>query len=710
MKKLIILSLSALTALSGFAQGKVDPSAAMVLDAAQRQAVASRSALVPVRTVVTVEPTQQFTATINLDSDEDIALLEGYDIIARNGDMAIVRVTPAEMQQIVDIPQVQRLSLGNEAHALMNTARAKTGIDDIQKGAGVLAGRTFTGKGVIAGLMDQGMDVNHINFLDANGEPRTNILWTIKDKAGIVKTYDTPQKIKNFSTDDKEATHGTHVLGIMAGSYKGPGSYAFINSRGIIQLKKQTGANSSIPYYGIATDAELAVACGDFMGSNVELGIQKVVDYGKAQGKPTVVNVSIGNTYGPHDGTDARSQYISRLGEDAIIVFAAGNEGDAPVSLSKTFTASDNSFRFFNSASANAEGIIDFWGADDSLFGVTFIAYDKKKNEIVYSYKFDENLKGKTTFITGSYYTAAGYIHNAAFDAAFGEKGVVVVTTNVDPVNNRYNVFIEQQLQGSGSDIVSGFIVEGRANQRVDAYTYGGAYIYSLGVPGYIDGNSDCSINGLACGDNILVVGSYTNVDKWLTMSGQYYAYTVQPTVDAISDFSSYGTTFDGRVLPEVCAPGGSLMSSYSKYYIDHEDLADSKKLVARYEGKTRNSYWNEMQGTSMAAPFVSGIIATWLEADPTLTLAEIKDIIKRTSTHDAYTAIEPHRWGAGKINALAGLKEILNLSAGVSDITIDDDNAPVEYFNLQGVRIDKPASGIVIRRQGNNVTKEVIQ
>lgn len=36
------------------------------------------------------------------------------------------------------------------------------------------------------------------------------------------------------------------------------------------------------------------------------------------------------------------------------------------------------------------------------------------------------------------------------------------------------------------------------------------------------------------------------------------------------------------------------------------------------------------------------------------------------------------------------------------------DENAPVEYFNLQGVRIDNPGSGLYIRRQGNNVTKVV--
>ena len=38
------------------------------------------------------------------------------------------------------------------------------------------------------------------------------------------------------------------------------------------------------------------------------------------------------------------------------------------------------------------------------------------------------------------------------------------------------------------------------------------------------------------------------------------------------------------------------------------------------------------------------------------------------------------------------------------------DENAPVEYFNLQGVRVAEPAAGLYIRRQGNNVAKVMVK
>lgn len=47
---------------------------------------------------------------------------------------------------------------------------------------------------------------------------------------------------------------------------------------------------------------------------------------------------------------------------------------------------------------------------------------------------------------------------------------------------------------------------------------------------------------------------------------------------------------------------------------------------------------------------------------------------------------------------------------AGVENIASDNVNAPVEFFNLQGVRVDNPSTGIFIRRQGSNVNKIVVK
>jgi len=44
--------------------------------------------------------------------------------------------------------------------------------------------------------------------------------------------------------------------------------------------------------------------------------------------------------------------------------------------------------------------------------------------------------------------------------------------------------------------------------------------------------------------------------------------------------------------------------------------------------------------------------------------------------------------------------------SDGIEEVNVDNTNAPVEYFNLQGVRVANPENGIFVRRQGTEVSK----
>jgi hypothetical protein len=46
----------------------------------------------------------------------------------------------------------------------------------------------------------------------------------------------------------------------------------------------------------------------------------------------------------------------------------------------------------------------------------------------------------------------------------------------------------------------------------------------------------------------------------------------------------------------------------------------------------------------------------------------------------------------------------------GVENISVDNENAPVEFFNLNGVRVSGTTPGLYIRRQGNKATKVVVR
>ena len=79
--------------------------------------------------------------------------------------------------------------------------------------------------------------------------------------------------------------------------------------------------------------------------------------------------------------------------------------------------------------------------------------------------------------------------------------------------------------------------------------------------------------------------------------------------------------------------------------------------------------------GTSMATPVVTGTLALWLEANPELTVYEVKEIIQKTATEDIYTGELPNgKYGMGKLNTVAGLYEILKQTSVEKNKYLDID------------------------------------
>ena len=105
------------------------------------------------------------------------------------------------------------------------------------------------------------------------------------------------------------------------------------------------------------------------------------------------------------------------------------------------------------------------------------------------------------------------------------------------------------------------------------------------------------------------------------------------------------------------------------------------------YKGKEYS--FCAMKGTSQASPYMAGVAALWLEANPNLTHEEIKEIARKTANNDSYCeegnyfADQGKQAGAGKINALAGLEYILNANI----VLLDEDEAiPSEFSGKKNV------------------------
>lgn len=631
----------------------------------------------------------------------------GYEIENELGRIVIARLTAPEMEAVAELDEVVQVSLGFEAEPMMRVARKTTKVDDVHK-ANASSGLShgYTGEGVIVGMMDTGLDPNHLNFRDAAGNLRIKNYWEIKGADGSVVLYDTPEKIGAFETDLRQETHATHVLGIMAGSHNarpgsGNGMVATLNGLG----KPSVSASNINPYYGVAKDAELSVCSGTLENNNITIAAGRFRDYVKSTGKPGVLNFSLGNQRGPHDGTDASSLALADVGKDVLICMSAGNEGNANISLSKTLTASDKTVRTFVSTGLAGNGYLDIWSSGPQTLKVTFAAINLTNGNIVGT--FEIPTPSSFSYIGGSSVRYSNVVKNAQFGNTFGQSSFIGYSANLNTANNRYDVYLTFELSGSNANTAAAIIVEGTDGNKIDMY--GSMVLRSNGMAGYLDGTPTNSINGLACGDNILVVGAYVNSNPYMTLGGENsWSSTTYPQ-GGIAAFSSYGHTFQGRQLPDVVGPGMGMISSYNSYYVRDEinnyvtkGLANPVNTKTEAQLRTEaesgysvwinspdkkdpddmktplKNYWGEMSGTSMSSPFVAGVLALWSQAAAEkgvrLSMDDVKKVIAATADKDEFTAQQPERWGMGKINALAGLKYILaNELGGVDGIASDD-------------------------------------
>ncbi len=707
---LAILVLGCMASLS--AQSKFDVSAGEYLGHVRAN---TRAAMMRSRGV------QQSTLAPEITAEQRVAVLvtmkeagmgyilaeNGYEIENELGRIVIARLTAPEMEAVAELDEVVQVSLGFEAEPMMRVARKTTKVDDVHK-ANASSGLShgYTGEGVIVGMMDTGLDPNHLNFRDAAGKLRIKNYWEIKGADGSVVLYDTPEKIGAFETDLRQETHATHVLGIMAGSHNarpgsGNGMVATLNGLG----KPSVSASNINPYYGVAKDAEMSVCSGTLENNNITIAAGRFRDYVKSTGKPGVLNFSLGNQRGPHDGTDASSLALADVGKDVLICMSAGNEGNANISLSKTLTASDKTVRTFVSTGLAGNGYLDIWSSGPQTLKVTFAAINLTNGNIVGT--FEIPTPSSFSYIGGTSVRYSNVVKNAQFGNTFGQSSFIGYSANLNTANNRYDVYLTFELSGSNANTAAAIIVEGTDGNKIDMY--GSMVLRSNGMAGYLDGTPTNSINGLACGDNILVVGAYVNSNPYMTLGGESsWSSTTYPQ-GGIAAFSSYGHTFQGRQLPDVVGPGMGMISSYNSYYVRDEinnyvtkGLANPVNTKTEAQLRTEaesgysvwinspdkkdpddmktplKNYWGEMSGTSMSSPFVAGVLALWSQAAAEkgvrLSMDDVKKVIAATADKDEFTAQQPERWGMGKINALAGLKYILaNELGGVDGIASDD-------------------------------------
>lgn len=591
--------------------------------------------------VKSLAPQEMVSGFIRISDATAIPDLEALGIEVRSNikDRILTANIPVgALEAAAELEAVERIELGGEVRPMMDVARAEAGADLVRSAAAPLE-RAYKGKGVIVGVVDQGFEYTHLAFKAEDGTtPRIMQAWNQKynpanpdSPEGFsygteYRTWNEMQRVDNDYQYD--TLHGTHVAGIAA------------------------GADITTPYYGVATESDLVFVTYDTTADQIVDGVKYIFDYADRVGKPCVINLSIGMHTGPHDGTSLTDQALDAMtGPGRIIVGAVGNEGTTAMHVGKRVTPDDPMKvipSFYDQATK--QFVCDFWGQPGKKYSIQPIAVNSLKGSIV----------GYGEIMSSDEYDTKRSVFTMADN---GITGYVDVTACHDLDNGRGNFYISGVASEQGTGRMLGLLITTEDDEcYVDGWH---SYIREFSA------STNCVKQGFTPGDytslageiggtgrNVISVGSYNSRFTYKSVEGIEYAIGGQGyTMSDLSPFSSNGPTSDGRMKPDVCAPGFGVVSAVQRHAVQTGTCAYISK-----DAKGNSYYYDMNAGTSMAAPYVTGSVALWLEARPELTPDEVRNILKTSCRQDAFTASAPDsRWGYGKIDTYAGLLAAIN-------------------------------------------------
>ncbi|MDE5609306.1 MAG: S8 family serine peptidase [Bacteroidales bacterium] len=578
-------------------------------------------------------------------------------------------IAPEDLPALNGLSGIRYVEAATKATPIMDSARIFTKADFVQQGGspngannnGIL--KAYRGEGVIVGIVDIGFDYTHPTFYDPDDTTvyRVKRVWDQKAESGTVPEgydygaeYTTTADILAAQHDQENyESHGSHVAGIAGGS----------------------GAGT--PFGGMAPKSDLVFVPTTMSDIGVLDGIKYIKDYAENQKKPCVVNLSIGGYLGPHDGTSTFDQACDELKSDGfVLVGAASNDGSTPLYFQHDFTANTDDTAVqtcidWGNLRDNKYTWMDAWSDNDDDFYVIVALLGPDGAVLSETPMYTSYTEGDT--ITTYYLTKDDETDTAARIYCQAEH---------NPVNNKAHILLEvsaHPLDGEDFDdytIVLAFgSIHTDRTMSFQMWARKTTFTKKYDHPIFKAGNITHTVGEIGgTGNSIISVGAYVSRKTWINLDSLSYGWTGIQS-QHIAPFSSHGPTADGRMKPDITAPGCHIISAYNSF-----DQADNTMhFVQTVTRNERTYYFGNMQGTSMASPAAAGIIALWLQADPTLNVDKVRSILKETALDypEAYTPGQPENtWGYGKIDALGGLQYIFKNKPEVKLITVITEEA----------------------------------
>lgn len=521
------------------------------------------------------------------------------------------------------------------------------------------------GKGVVVGIIDSGIDWRHGSFVDANGKSRILAIWDqmLPFRAGDTRgpnnigvVYDQDQltqalkgrtrvRTKDVDASNNREGHGTHVAGIAAGNGKPP-----------------TCCHVSQTYVGVAPEAELIVVRYDYtddeeIGENQRLteAIDFIFSFLGSIDKPKVINISQGDNLGPHDGTsavelaiDAHVETGDFLHHPQIVVKSAGNEGGALRHVQGRVPGNGNlEVEFEMPKGRRSDALLDLWYDRAGTLNLTVTAPGGAASGVV---NHGTDLPANAA--------APPFIANPA--AAANRQTRVSIDGTINGEHDRNNNFRMTIARSRRGHILDGSWKLTLANPNAGAVDFHCWIERGSNTPWFLppktpdDGKVRASLDA-----TLSIPGTASQVITVANHASRTSRCDCWPSTGIVSS-SSRGPVARGAATnqkPDIAAPGLEITSA----------KADAANLRGRCCDCCPDAcccLYEDLTGTSMAAPHVAGAIALLLEENPRLTRADIVRHLQTTARERPAGGWDA-TWGGGKLNIQAAIDAVRAAVAG---------------------------------------------
>lgn len=550
----------------------------------------------------------------------DVDALADADVPAHAvGDgLATARLTPEGLRRIAQIDAVRSVELSRTYEPLNDLVRSTTGAHPLQGGT---LGRRYTGDGVLACIIDTGIDWEHPDFRRRSdpAQSRIRALWdqTLSPQASEASPSGFSYGVE-YTRDDVESALGSDDGTIRSTDEQGHGTQVAATIAG------NGTASPGRTHRGMAPEAAIVAVKTDFSGAGIADGLRYCRSMAEATNRPVVANLSVGSAAGPHDGSSPLARAVDAFsGPGRSVVAAAGNDGSRRRHVTRSL-----------------EG-----GTTDSLALQVprYSPTDGRGNDV--AFRFDAWFAGGEGLPT-AVVTPEGERVSLSPDTAAAvatEEGTVVYESEPSPEGDRHLEIVAYDASPDAPPASGSWslVLQNNGSQPT---TLHGWLVDTTTHTILPNGDRQSTVTAPGTAQSALTVGAWTHRNRWQTASGTDVS-TKETQAGAVAPFSSRGPLPNGDRKPDLVAPGQWTVSARSQ----HASPSARQTL-------SENDY-TLFQGTSAASAAGAGAVALLLEDTPSLAPDQIATLLTENARrNDEASRSWTTERGAGQLDVFRAM------------------------------------------------------